>query len=96
MFLAHAPVAHAINIQKIVSPRGITAWLVADHSNPIITVSLHSRGARQFGPYWQRGSCQYGGLNPDEGAGDLDSQAFQQELGGSLRVSYFPCRAGLF
>ena len=55
MFLAHAPVAHAINIQKIVSPRGITAWLVADHSNPIITVSFALKGAASLDPSNKRG-----------------------------------------
>ena len=80
MFLAHAPVAHAINIQKIVSPRGITAWLVADHSNPIITVSFAFRGAASLDPSGKGGLANLVASTLDEGAGDLDSQAFQQEL----------------
>ena len=80
MFLAHAPVAHAINVQKIVSPRGITAWLVEDHSNPIITVSFAFRGAAGLDPAGKGGLANLVASTLDEGAGDLDSQAFQQEL----------------
>ena len=79
-FLAHAPVAHAIDIQKIVSSRGITAWLVADHSNPIITVSFAFRGAAGLDPTGKGGLANLVASTLDEGAGDLDSQAFQQAL----------------
>ena len=79
MFLAHAPVAHAINIQKIVSP-GNPAWLVADHSNPIITVSFAFRGAASLDPSGKGGLANLVASTLDEGVGDLDSQAFQQEL----------------
>ncbi len=41
LVLAAAPLpAHAIAIKKVVSPGGITAWLVEDRTNPIISVSF--------------------------------------------------------
>ncbi|MCH8002348.1 MAG: insulinase family protein, partial [Proteobacteria bacterium] len=35
LLLAAASPAAAIEVQRVVSPGGIEAWLVEDHSNPI-------------------------------------------------------------
>ena len=79
-FLVRAPLAHAIDIQKIVSPKGLTAWLVEDHSNPIITVNFAFRGAAALDPAGKEGIANLVASTLDEGAGDLDSQAFQRAL----------------
>ena len=79
-FLMRAPLAKAIDIQKIVSPKGLTAWLVEDHSNPIITVNFAFRGGAALDPAGKEGLANLVASTIDEGAGDLDSQAFQRAL----------------
>ena len=79
-FLVRAPLAHAIDIQKIVSPKGLTAWLVEDHINPIITVNFAFRGGAALDPAGKEGLANLVASTLDEGAGNLDSQAFQQAL----------------
>ena len=79
-FLVNVPLAHAIDIQKIVSPKGLIAWLVEDHSNPIITVNFAFRGGAALDPAGKGGLANLVASTLDEGAGNLDSQAFQQEL----------------
>ena len=36
--LAWVPSAWSLEIQEVVSPGGVTAWLVEDRSNPILTL----------------------------------------------------------
>ncbi len=78
--LVKAPVAQAIDIQRIVSPKGLTAWLVEDHGNPVITVNFAFRGGAALDPVGKEGVANLVASTLDEGAGDLDSQAFQQAL----------------
>lgn len=70
-----------LDIQEVVSPGGIKAWLVEDHSVPVIAVEFGFRGAGAIleSPE-QQGLARMLSNTLDEGAGDLDSQAFQKEL----------------
>ena len=72
--------AQAIEIQKIISPQGIEAWLVEDHTTPIITMNFAFRGGAALDPVGKEGLANLVASTLDEGAGDLDSQAFQGEL----------------
>ena len=36
--------AHAIEVEKVTSPGGIEAWLVEDHTNPIISMGFSFMG----------------------------------------------------
>ena len=72
--------AGAVTIEKILSPGGITAWLVRDHSNPIISMRFSFRGGAGLDPKNRIGLANMAASLLDEGAGDLDSQAFQQQL----------------
>ena len=74
-----APV-YSIEIQKIVSPKGLVAWLVEDHANPIITVNFAFRGGAALDPAQKDGLANFVASTMDEGAGELDSQEFQKEL----------------
>ena len=76
---AAAPAA-AIEVQRVVSPGGIEAWLVEDHSNPIISLDLTFRGGAALDPLGKEGLANLVSGLIDEGAGDLDSQAFQERL----------------
>ncbi len=78
-FAALAP-AQAIEIQRVVSPGGIEAWLVEEHSNPIMAISFSFVGGAALDPVGQEGRARMTSALLDEGAGDLDSQAFQGEL----------------
>jgi zinc protease len=77
--LMSAP-AGAIEIQEIKSKSGITAWLVEDHANPIITLNIAFRGGSALDPEGKEGLANLAASTMDEGAGDLDSQAFQRKL----------------
>ncbi|MGB0719763.1 MAG: M16 family metallopeptidase [Bdellovibrionales bacterium] len=70
-----------MDIQEVVSDSGITAWLVEDHSIPVISVEFAfvDAGSKQDGAK-QQGLARMLSNTLDEGAGDLDSQAFQKEL----------------
>jgi zinc protease len=72
--------AQAIDIQKVVSPRGVTAWLVEDDSIPLISMSFAFEGGATQDPADRPGVANMLSGLLDEGAGNLDSQAFQARL----------------
>ncbi len=80
LLLAAASPATAIEVQRVVSPGGIEAWLVEDHSNPIISLDMTFRGGAALDPVGKGGLANLVSGLIDEGAGDLDSQAFQERL----------------
>jgi zinc protease len=72
--------AAAIDIQQVRSDGGISAWLVEDHSNPLIAVSLGFDGGASDDPAGKEGLAELASGLLDEGAGDIDSASFQQQL----------------
>lgn len=70
-----------LDIQEVVSPGGIKAWLVEDHSLPIIAMefSFQEAGSARD-PKDKQGLARMASNTMDEGAGNLDSQAFQKTL----------------
>ena len=89
LLLAAASPAAAIEVQRVVSPGGIEAWLVEDHSNPIISLDMTFRGGAALDPVGKEGLANLVSGLIDEGAGDLDSQAFQGRLQDlSIRLSF--------
>ena len=79
-FTAAALPAQAIEIERVVSPGGIKAWLVRDTSVPLLSIEFSFRGGRTYDPVEKAGlSSLVSGLL-DEGAGSLDSKSFQAEL----------------
>ena len=79
-----------VDIERVVSPGGITAWLVNDPSIPVISFRFAFRGGASLDPAGKEGLARMTSTLIDEGAGDLDSQAFQrrlQDLSISLRFS---------
>ncbi len=70
----------ATEIQEVTSPGGITAWLVEEHALPFIVIEAGWEGGTLQDPSERTGlGYMMAGLM-NEGAGDLDSQAFQGEL----------------
>jgi zinc protease len=75
--VAFALPAHAeLPIQKVTSPGGITAWLVEDHEIPFTALEIQFRGGTSLDPTDQRGGVNLMTALLEEGAGDLDAQAF--------------------
>lgn len=73
--------ASILDIQTVTSPKGITAWLVEDHSVPVISLKFMFKGAGAVNdPKDKQGLSQILSNTLDEGAGDLDSRAFQEKL----------------
>lgn len=72
--------ARAVTIERVTSPGGIEAWLVQDHVNPIIAVDIAFKGGSAADPAGKGGLAEMVGGLLDEGAGDLDSQAFHGKL----------------
>ncbi|AMS43116.1 M16 family metallopeptidase [Aminobacter aminovorans] len=76
-----AVVARAeVRIQEVKSDKGITAWLVEDYSVPIIAVKFLFDGGSTQDPVGKEGLANLMTGLFDEGAGDLDSDAFQIKL----------------
>lgn len=70
-----------LNIQEVTSPGGITAWLVEDHSVPVIALKFAFRNTgAALDPAEKQGISRLLSNTLDEGAGELDSQAFQKEI----------------
>jgi len=78
--LVSTAVPAATPIQKVVTPGGITAWLVEDRSVPVLSMSFTIRGGAALDPEGREGLATMVSSLLDEGAGDLDSQAFQKRL----------------
>lgn len=90
LLLAAAPARAANKVQAVTSPGGVTAWLVEDHSLPVVTLDASFRGGAALDPADKSGLATLTADLLDEGAGDLDSQAFQgkiEDLAASLEFS---------
>lgn len=81
--------AHSMQIQKVVSPKGVEAWLVEDHTLPLIAMQLGFEGGSAQDPAGKDGLAYFATGMLDEGAGDIDSQAFQEKLEGlAIELSF--------
>ena len=78
--LAAVPAGAANKIEEVKSASGITAWLVEDHSLPVVTIDVSFRGGAALDPPDKAGLAALTADLLDEGAGELDSQAFQGRL----------------
>ena len=88
ILLASLP-ARAVEVQRVISPGGIEAWLVEDHGNPITSLDLAFRGGAALDPEGKEGLANLVSGLLDEGAGALDSQAFQALLSDlSIQLSF--------
>jgi len=81
--------AHAMQIQTIKSPGGIEAWLVEEHSVPLMALKFAFEGGNAQDPPGKEGLANFLTAMLDEGAGDLTSSAFQELMEGiAMRMSY--------
>lgn len=80
LLIGLAAPAQALDIEEVTSPGGIKAWLVEDHSNPILALSFSFDGGTASDPEGKEGRARLAVSLLDEGAGDLDAAAFQGAL----------------
>jgi len=81
----------AVNVDVVVTPRGLKLWLVRSHAVPLVSLEFAMRGGAAQDPAKKAGlSALMSGLL-DEGAGDLDSQAFHRALDEKAVEMSFHC-----
>ncbi|MDE0718436.1 MAG: pitrilysin family protein [Rhodospirillaceae bacterium] len=79
----------AVEVRKVISRSGIVAWLVEDHSNPILSMSFGFRAGGSFDPAGKEGLAELTSILLDEGAGPMDALAFQKKLENlSIRLNF--------
>lgn len=84
---AAMPARAAVEIEEVVSPGGITAWLVREPSIPFMALELRFRGGASLDAPGKRGAINLMTGLLEEGAGDLDARAFaraQESLAASF------------
>jgi zinc protease len=89
LFLLPAAAAQALEIREVTSPGGIKAWLVEEHAVPLVAMSFSFGGGAATEPADRVGLTYFLAGMLDEGAGDLDAEAFRKrrdEL--SARISF--------
>ena len=85
---AAAPAA-AVEVQRVVSPGGIEAWLVEERTVPMLALRFAFRGGAALDPAGKEGLATLVSGLLNEGAGDLDALAFQKALDdNAVRMSF--------
>ncbi|OYW88420.1 MAG: peptidase M16 [Hyphomonas sp. 32-62-5] len=69
-----------VDIQQFTTPGGVSVWLVTEPSIPIVSVQMAWRGGSVADPDGLEGLGQAVVYGMNEGAGDLDSLAFQTAM----------------
>ncbi len=92
--LLASPVMAAVSpkIERIVTPGGIEVWHVQEDSLPLISMEFGFIGGSAQDPSDKAGAANMVAALLDEGAGDLDARAFQQELEERAIVLSFSAR----
>jgi len=75
---AQAAEVGGMKIEQVTSPGGIQAWLVESHANPLIAVRFAFRGGASQDDQGKDGLAYFVSAMMDEGAGELNSIAFQE------------------
>src|SRR3954468_11611650 len=72
--------AAAMKIERVTSASGIGAWLVRDHSIPVVTLRFTFVGGASLDPSGKDGTAALAASLLDEGAGEYDTTAFHRRL----------------
>jgi zinc protease len=72
--------AQATNIERVVSPGGIEAWLVRDPTVPLVAMDFAFTGGANQDPEVKPGVSYLTAALLDDGAGELDAKAFHQRI----------------
>jgi zinc protease len=94
--LASSPVA-ALSVEEIASAKGIKAWLVEEHSVPLIAIKFAFAGGASQDPTGKEGLATMVADLLTEGAGDLTEEAFKAEVSSlGLRLSLTAGRDAIY
>ena len=89
--------AQAMKIQVVKSPGGITAWLVEEHSVPLIALRFAFEGGTAQDPEGKEGLSNFLAGMLDEGAGDLTAKQFQERMEEiAMRMSFEDSRDAFY
>ena len=89
--------AHAMNIQEVTSPGGIKAWLVEAHENPLLALKFSFEGGNSQDPKGKEGVANFLSAMLDEGAGDIASSDFQEQMESlAMRMRYEDSRDAFY
>ena len=69
-----------MEVQSVTSPGGIEAWLVEDFAEPMFALSFAFRGGSALDPEGKEGLSNFLALMLKAGAGDLNADAFAQQI----------------
>lgn len=99
--LAPAPATAAKNkvldVQVVTSKSGVEAWLVEDHTVPVISINFSFEGGLAFDPEDKPGVARLVSILLDEGAGEIRSQEFQQKLtDNAISMKFTPGRDAFY
>ena len=76
-----APAAsYASRVQKIITPARLECWLVEDYAVPLVAFDFAFRGGNTQDPKGREGATSMLAGLLDEGAGDMDADAFHRAL----------------
>ena len=80
----------ALTVEEIVSSKGIKAWLVEEHSVPLIALKFALAGGASQDPVGKEGLASMVADLLTEGAGDLSEEAFKAQVSSlGMRLSLF-------
>lgn len=87
----------ALTVEEIVSPKGIKAWLVEEHSVPLIAVKFAFAGGASQDPAGKEGLATMVADLLTEGAGDLSEEAFKAQVSSlGMRLSLAAGRDAIY
>ena len=82
-------VSRAERVQHVTSPGGVSAWLVEDYAVPLVAMEFSFSGGAAQDAQGKAGTASMLAGLLDEGAGDLDAEAFHRALDDhAIRLSF--------
>jgi zinc protease len=97
LFIPFARPAYAMKIEVVKSPGGIQAWLVEAHENPLLALKFSFEGGNSQDPAGKDGVANFLSAMLDEGAGDIQSSDFQEQMENlAMRMRYEDSRDAFY
>ena len=97
LFLIQPRIAEAMEVKQIKTKNGIEAWLVEDHSVPLVSLKFAFEGGSSQDPDGKEGLANFLTTMLDEGAGELNSNAFQDKTEDlAARLSFSETKDGFY
>lgn len=85
--------ASAANVKSLTAVKGAQVWFAEDHAVPMIALVASFPAGSVYDPSSKAGTAAFAAALLDEGAGNLDSSAFQAALAGrAIQLSVQPDR----